>query len=196
MSTDQWTSFSTPSSTAPVPAGHANHDTQISEASLHATSAPSYQSQPSVSEINVAELTAAAKRLEVTEQELEHVAFLAVPAALDDSLKTPATKGNNVAARKVLHPSVDTDSPSERSKSVPAREYDEQDEKDPVQDTMDMSFTSDELLEPPGADATLEERMDFMHQQLDSFGTSQVAFDGLVFLGSGERDRIQGGIDL
>lgn len=61
-------------------------------------------------------------------------------------------------------------------------------------DTFDMSQTSPMLLQPPSPKAPLEQRMDFLQQQLDSFGTDKPALPDLVLLGNGDRERLQGGM--
>lgn len=63
----------------------------------------------------------------------------------------------------------------------------------PVVDTFDMSQTAAALLEPPTADATREDSIDFLHQQLDSIGAQRDILEGLVLLGSGSHERLQGG---
>lgn len=60
-------------------------------------------------------------------------------------------------------------------------------------DTFDMSETAPILLQPPSPKASLEKKMDFLQQQLDSFGIDKPALPDLVFLGNGERERLQGG---
>lgn len=61
------------------------------------------------------------------------------------------------------------------------------------QDTSNMSFTVATLLPPPKDDATADDKMDFLHQQLDSVGTDKPAINDLVMMGCGDRERIQGG---
>lgn len=78
----------------------------------------------------------------------------------------------------------------------PEEEHAEQNDECLKKDTMDKGFTTEELMDPPGEGVSQEERMDFIHQQLGGFGRRHVAFHGLVFLGSGDRDRVQGGISL
>ena len=48
-------------------------------------------------------------------------------------------------------------------------------------------------IKPPGKDASKNEKMDFLHHQLDSLGTQTPILDGLVLLGSGGYERLQGG---
>jgi hypothetical protein len=62
-----------------------------------------------------------------------------------------------------------------------------------VPDTFDMSHTGASLLPVPAADASISQRLDFMHQQLDSLGMEVEALPGLVLLGSGVEERFQGG---
>jgi hypothetical protein len=62
-----------------------------------------------------------------------------------------------------------------------------------VVDTFDMSHTAAELRLPPDYNAPLEDRMEFLHQQLDSIGMERAIFSGLLLLGSGRTERIQGG---
>lgn len=62
-------------------------------------------------------------------------------------------------------------------------------------DTFDMPYTSyvASLLAPPGAVATPDQKIDFLHQQLDSFNEMTSVFDDLVLLGGGSSNRRQGG---
>lgn len=65
-------------------------------------------------------------------------------------------------------------------------------------DTFDMPYTSyvASLLAPPGAAATADQKIDFVHQQLDSFDHVTPIFDDLVLLGGGSSNRRQGGAHL
>jgi hypothetical protein len=63
-----------------------------------------------------------------------------------------------------------------------------------VVDTFDMSHTAAELRPPPGRNASLEERMVFLNQQLDSVGLERAILSGLLLLGSGRTERLQGGV--
>lgn len=66
--------------------------------------------------------------------------------------------------------------------------------KPPV-DTFDLSYSDcGALLAPPARNASIEDKMDFLHQQLDSIGTEREILNGLVSLGSGGHDRLQGGV--
>lgn len=49
------------------------------------------------------------------------------------------------------------------------------------------------MLQPPTPTASLEERLDFLHQQLDSFSKDKPAVSNLVLLGQSGEDRRQGG---
>ena len=49
------------------------------------------------------------------------------------------------------------------------------------------------LLHPPAEAASVDERIDFLHQQLDSIGGDADVLNGLVLLGSGTHERLQGG---
>jgi hypothetical protein len=60
-------------------------------------------------------------------------------------------------------------------------------------DTFDMSHTAVELRAPPSAHAPLEERMEFLQQQLNSIGTARAVLGGLLPLGRGRCQRLQGG---
>jgi hypothetical protein len=62
-----------------------------------------------------------------------------------------------------------------------------------VPDTFDMSHTGVSLLPVPAVDASISAKIDFMHQQLDSLGAEAEALPGLVLLGSGVEERLQGG---
>ena len=46
---------------------------------------------------------------------------------------------------------------------------------------------------PPAEAASVDERIDFLHQQLDSIGGDADVLNGLVLLGSGTHERLQGG---
>jgi hypothetical protein len=74
--------------------------------------------------------------------------------------------------------------PSARHQAVP---------KSLVADTFDMTHTAAELRPPPGQHASLDERMDFLQQQLDSIGMGRAILSGLLLLGGGSNQRIQGG---
>lgn len=62
------------------------------------------------------------------------------------------------------------------------------------QDTFDFTQTQVPMSEPPGPRASSEEKMDFLQQQLDSFGLDRPIFDDLLLLGSGGQQRRQGGV--
>jgi hypothetical protein len=62
-----------------------------------------------------------------------------------------------------------------------------------VPDTFDMSHTGISLLPAPAANASTSTRIDFMHQQLDSLGVEAEALPGLILMGSGVQERLQGG---
>jgi hypothetical protein len=64
----------------------------------------------------------------------------------------------------------------------------------PVVDTFDMSHTATVLRPPPAADAPAEEKMEFLQQQLDSIGMERPILNGLLLLGSGVKERLQGGV--
>lgn len=99
-------------------------------------------------------------------------------------------------AENEVDPSTEMHQAAEDSGTIVARQYAEQDDEYLQKDTMDAGFTTEELMDPPGDDASQEERMDFFHQQLDDLGKSHVAFEGIVFLGSGDIDHVQGGRGL
>lgn len=61
-------------------------------------------------------------------------------------------------------------------------------------DTFDLTRTAAPVLDPPAADSSLDAKMDFLQQQLDSFGTDQIALRDLVLLGRGHKERLQGGM--
>jgi hypothetical protein len=62
-----------------------------------------------------------------------------------------------------------------------------------VVDTFDMPHQDAPLLPPPLPDASSSLKVDFLHQQLDSFGTGAEIMPGLLLLGSGDDERLQGG---
>jgi hypothetical protein len=56
-----------------------------------------------------------------------------------------------------------------------------------------MSHTAAELRPPPDINASVEDRMEFLHKQLDSIGMERAILCGLLLLGSSRTQRIQGG---
>jgi hypothetical protein len=60
-------------------------------------------------------------------------------------------------------------------------------------DTFVTQCTADVLLFPPPANASSSEKIDFLHQQLDSMGVDKEILFGLRLLGRGGRQRLQGG---
>jgi hypothetical protein len=66
-------------------------------------------------------------------------------------------------------------------------------EKTQVIDTFDLTHTAAPLPPPPALAASEEEKIDFLHQQLDSIGTESAILSGLVLLGSSQHQRLQGG---
>jgi hypothetical protein len=62
-----------------------------------------------------------------------------------------------------------------------------------VVDTFDLSHTAATLAPPPVPAASVEEKMEFLHQQLDSIGLEKAILSGLVLLGSSQHQRLQGG---
>lgn len=77
--------------------------------------------------------------------------------------------------------------PQQQQQNLEARE------PAPVQDTFELSDSIEPLMQRPGPLASTEERIDFLQQQLDSFGVVKPMFDDLVSLGSGSNERRQGG---
>jgi hypothetical protein len=63
-------------------------------------------------------------------------------------------------------------------------------------DTFDLSHTALEMPPPPSAHASVEERIDFLNQQLDSIGMEKAILNGLHLLGNGRNQRLQGGEQL
>jgi hypothetical protein len=63
----------------------------------------------------------------------------------------------------------------------------------PVVDTFDLPHTAALLASPPLPAASEEEKLEFLHQQLDSIGSEKAILSGLVLLGSSQHQRIQGG---
>ena len=63
----------------------------------------------------------------------------------------------------------------------------------PPVDTFDMTVTTVELMAPPARGADVEQRLEFLHGQLDSIGTERAIMHGLVPLGSDHHERLQGG---
>jgi hypothetical protein len=60
-------------------------------------------------------------------------------------------------------------------------------------DTFDMSYAEATQMRAPDGNASLEEKMDFLQQQLDCVGTERPILDGLVLLGNGINERLEGG---
>jgi hypothetical protein len=60
-------------------------------------------------------------------------------------------------------------------------------------DTFDLSHTAAEMPPPPSAQASVEERIEFLNQQLDSIGMEKPVLNGLQLLGSGRNQRLLGG---
>jgi hypothetical protein len=60
-------------------------------------------------------------------------------------------------------------------------------------ETFAMRYTTDTLLPPPASKASSAEKIDFLHQQLDSMGVDAEILPGLLLLGGGNRERLQGG---
>jgi hypothetical protein len=56
-----------------------------------------------------------------------------------------------------------------------------------------MSLTAAELRPPPDINASVEEKVEFLYKQLDSIGLERAILCGLLLLGSGRNQRIQGG---
>ena len=48
-------------------------------------------------------------------------------------------------------------------------------------------------MDPPAAEAPVEDHMDFLQQQLDSIGMERPILNGLLLLGSSGYQRLQGG---
>ena len=65
----------------------------------------------------------------------------------------------------------------------------------PAVDTFDLTHSM-APLPPPGTGASVDAKMDFLHQQLDSFGLDTEVLGGLVLLGNGVQERLQGGSHL
>lgn len=66
----------------------------------------------------------------------------------------------------------------------------------PETDTFDMTHTAPirALLPPPGPSASADEKIDFLQQQLDSFGRDRPIVGDLMSLGGGGSERRQGGL--
>lgn len=56
-----------------------------------------------------------------------------------------------------------------------------------------MTHTQQGLMAPPGQKASVDDQMDFLHQQLDSLGMDTPILNGLVMLGCTGYERLQGG---
>lgn len=54
-------------------------------------------------------------------------------------------------------------------------------------------YDSFSLMPPPGPEASHDDKVDFIQQQLDSFGSDVPIFDDLLSLGSGDNERREGG---
>jgi hypothetical protein len=62
-----------------------------------------------------------------------------------------------------------------------------------VVDTFDMAPQEHSLLPPPPTNASKSSLVDFLHRQLDTFGTGAEIMPGLLLLGSGDDERLRGG---
>jgi hypothetical protein len=62
-----------------------------------------------------------------------------------------------------------------------------------IVDTFDLSHTAAPLGPPPEIAAGVEEKIEFLHQQLNSIGPESAVISGLVLLGSSQHQRLQGG---
>lgn len=60
------------------------------------------------------------------------------------------------------------------------------------EDTFDIVHTVATQLPPPPLDAPAEQHMEFLHQQLDSMGLEKPLLEGLVLLGDGDNEQLQG----
>ena len=63
----------------------------------------------------------------------------------------------------------------------------------PPVDTFDMVTTVVPLPHPPPDNAKIEDKMDFLHRQLDEIGSNRTILNGLTLLGCGGHQRLQGG---
>jgi hypothetical protein len=61
-------------------------------------------------------------------------------------------------------------------------------------DTFELPHTASSLLPLPPTTASSSEKIEFLHQQLDSMGTDAEILPGLIPLGSGSKERLQGGV--
>jgi hypothetical protein len=60
-------------------------------------------------------------------------------------------------------------------------------------DTNELPHTAASLLPLPPAAASTSEKIQFLHQQLDSMGDDAEFLPGLIMLGGGNKERLQGG---
>jgi hypothetical protein len=61
-------------------------------------------------------------------------------------------------------------------------------------DTFELPHTTTTaLMPPPASTASSPEKIEFLHQQLDSMGMDAEILPGLILLGSGNKERLQGG---
>ena len=65
---------------------------------------------------------------------------------------------------------------------------------EPKMDTFDLQHTAVSVLPPPAGNASLEDKMEFIRQQLDDIGLEKPVLNGLLLLGNGVKERIQGGV--
>lgn len=63
-----------------------------------------------------------------------------------------------------------------------------------VKDIFEMSDSSTLILQPPGSNATTDDKVDFLHQQLDSFRGDKPVVGDLMSLGCSGSERRQGGV--
>jgi hypothetical protein len=62
-----------------------------------------------------------------------------------------------------------------------------------VVDAFDMAPQDHSLLPPPPTNASISSLVDFLHWQLDSFGTNAEIMPGLLLMGNGDDERLRGG---
>jgi hypothetical protein len=64
----------------------------------------------------------------------------------------------------------------------------------PRQPPVARTHTAAPMAPPPSPGASVEEKINFLHQQLDSIGLESTILSGLVLLGSSPNQRLQGGV--
>lgn len=124
--------------------------------------------------------------------------------------RVSASESNVPAFTKPLHLEPNDDNYKEARKHTDSEPYANPDlpyhlpspldpsQQPQVTDTFDLTRTVPvrHLLSPPGPNASAEDRVDFLQQQLDSLEEGQPVIEDLLSLGGSSSERRQGGVAL